>query len=179
MTYPCHVCASTMLPGVTYTIPREYDPSQPSCGKVYYYYQGSAYPGMVSSPSLVDCGFCKGSGMVGERRMSRGPRRRKADRRAMLSQPEARSASGWIPVVDRVPRNTDHVLVAYLPAFHKSTKGHRRRTWSITVCRYSGGAWRFVIPSQKSRLSERVKFWQPIPDEPTLTPSPPLAREPG
>lgn len=108
MTYPCHVCASTMLPGVTYTIPREYDPSQPSCGKVYYYYQGSGYPGMVSSPTLVDCGFCKGSGMVGERRMSRGPRRRKADRRAMLSLPEALSAE-----TIAVPRELLSDLCAY------------------------------------------------------------------
>lgn len=92
MKYPCHVCANTMLPGVTYTIPREYDPTKPSCGKVYHYYQGTGYPGMASSPTLAECGFCKGAGMVEERRMSRGPRRRKADRRAMLSQPEELSA---------------------------------------------------------------------------------------
>jgi hypothetical protein len=52
MSYPCHVCAGTMLPGVTYNIPREYDPTKPSCGKVYHYYQGTAYMGMPSGGTL-------------------------------------------------------------------------------------------------------------------------------
>jgi hypothetical protein len=82
MSYPCHVCAGTMLPGVTYNIPREYDPTKPSCGKVYHYYQGTAYMGMPSGGTLATCGFCKGTGMVDERRMSRGPRRKTADRRS-------------------------------------------------------------------------------------------------
>lgn len=88
--------------------------------------------------------------------------------------PEA-ARSGWIPVGEKLPANTHLVLIAYLPAYHKSTKGHRKRSWSTTFARYSGGAWRFVVPNQKSRLTERVKFWQPLPDEPASVPSPLVA----
>jgi hypothetical protein len=81
----------------------------------------------------------------------------------------APSASGerWIPA-DTPPTNENLVLVAYRPGVHARPDGTiRKRTWLISVARYAGGAWRFVMQSQKSRLSERVKFWQPLPSAPT------------
>lgn len=86
--------------------------------------------------------------------------------------PEEKRKNGWIAVGETLPSNTDHVLVAYLPAMRAPEGRPKKRHWSITICRYSGGAWRFVIPSQKSRLSKRVKFWQPIPDAPEAPSSP-------
>lgn len=74
--------------------------------------------------------------------------------------------NGWIPVAEALPQDDFPVIVAYLPGFHKSTKQNRPRSWSITVARFSGGEWRFIIPKQKTRLPSRIKFWQPSPTPP-------------
>lgn len=79
--YPCAVCANTMLPGMTYTFPRQ--PETRSSGMLYDYHTTSA--GMLNPPppTLIDCYTCKGTGLVTDRRSGR--QRRSAwfgDRRA-------------------------------------------------------------------------------------------------
>lgn len=84
--YPCHVCAGTMLPGVTYTFPSHYDPTVPSSGKVMYNPTMAACAAGYNSMAqkIVDCFVCKGTGWVSERRRPT-ERRKIADRRCARS----------------------------------------------------------------------------------------------
>lgn len=69
----------------------------------------------------------------------------------------------WIPVGERLPKNGVRVLVAYKKRFRKDRPGTR---YSIFDARFSGGAWRFLAPALKTRLSERVTHWMPMPKAP-------------
>lgn len=83
MSYPCHVCANTMIHGVQYTFPRKVDPTKPSCGKVYWNpsWAASAVMGPTPPDQLVDCWRCKGTGRLDERRKGTA-RRSGTDRRS-------------------------------------------------------------------------------------------------
>lgn len=69
----------------------------------------------------------------------------------------------WISVTERLPKRPWRVLVAYQKRFRKDRVGKR---YEIFDARYSGGAWRFLSPALKTRLSERVTHWQPLPRAP-------------
>lgn len=65
--YPCPTCVATMLPGTTRTFPSK-DSTEPGTGLVWSVYTGAAtaYP---PPSTLVTCHRCKGSGLVGNRRV--------------------------------------------------------------------------------------------------------------
>lgn len=78
---------------------------------------------------------------------------------------ENRHFGGWIAVTERLPRNSKRVLVAYNGMWKPSRRSH----WAVLEAKYSGGEWRFLHPRHKSRKSERVRFWMPIPKPPRIS----------
>lgn len=73
MTYPCPTCIGTMLPGITYTFPRDDSKLLRSPGKLWYPYSGAATT-YAPPTSLGDCYVCHGSGLVEERRSRKNRR---------------------------------------------------------------------------------------------------------
>jgi hypothetical protein len=65
-SYPCPACVGTMIPGVTYSFPREDVPTR-GTGKIWGAYTGAA-TAFPPPQGLVDCYRCKGTGLVEERR---------------------------------------------------------------------------------------------------------------
>lgn len=76
-----------------------------------------------------------------------------------------RNAERWMPVSERLPKNSNRVLVAYRKSFNlfRTIKANR---WQVYESRYSGGAWRFLSPSLKNRVSRHVTHWMPLPKAP-------------
>lgn len=77
----------------------------------------------------------------------------------------------WISVKDRLPRDNPRraYLVCYKNGPHRTprgVKGVKRTQRVIRFAIYSGGAWRFIAHSDKSRLPERVTHWMPKPKLP-------------
>lgn len=73
----------------------------------------------------------------------------------------------WISVTERLPKNDKRVLIAYRPGAHARPDGTlRKNPWQIMFSRYSGGQWRFLYPGEKTRKSERVRYWMPFPKVP-------------
>lgn len=68
----------------------------------------------------------------------------------------------WISVKDRLPADTDRVLVVYR-APCRAVGGNRR---SVRFAHYAGGQWRFVTAKDSNRRSDRVTHWMPIPSLP-------------
>ena len=77
----------------------------------------------------------------------------------------AEGAPQWISVKDRLPKKTHRVLVAYRKAFNSFRPTRHRR--QVYEARYSGGAWRFLSPNLKNRLSDHVTHWMPLPAAPS------------
>jgi hypothetical protein len=79
--------------------------------------------------------------------------------------------NGWISVTERLPRDNPRrvYLVCYHNGLHrtpKGVKGVKRTARVIREAVYSGGAWRFITPHDKTRLSERVTHWMRFPSLP-------------
>lgn len=71
--YPCPTCVGTMLPGITYSFPRDDSKLLRGAGKLWYPYTGAA--SAYAPPStLGDCYTCHGSGVVKDRRSGRSRR---------------------------------------------------------------------------------------------------------
>lgn len=73
--------------------------------------------------------------------------------------------SDWISVNDRLPKKSHRVLVAYKKKFRV---GRVNSPYEIFDARYSGGQWRFLSPSLKTRVSRRVTHWMPLPSHPLI-----------
>lgn len=78
MQHLCPTCIGTMLPGVTYTFPRDYSKLVRSPGKLWYPYTGAA-TAQPHTMTLGDCYRCHGSGVVEDRRGTVADRRLKGN----------------------------------------------------------------------------------------------------